>query len=82
VKVVIPSDIKIPADPIALRLRAMAAAGERDAVHLDRARRRLLEEVDAPQQRALAGARATEDHDHLARLDLEVDVREDLVVAV
>ena len=40
-----------------------------------------LQAVDAAQQRALAGAALADDGDDLARLDLDVDALEDLVVA-
>ena len=49
---------------------------EGDAARLDR-----LEEVDAPQQRALAAAARADHHEDLARLHLEVDAVEDEVVS-
>ena len=62
---------------LALVARPMATF-ESDASDLDRSRRRVLQEVDASQQRALAASGAPEDDDHLTAVDLEVDVLQDL----
>ena len=54
------------------RLRAWSgSAVDAQAVDLDLAHRRLLEEVHAPQQRALAAPRLADEADGLARVDLD-----------
>ena len=52
-----------------------------DAGHLDRALIGVLQEVDAPQEGALARSRSAEDHDNFAGIDIHVDVLEHLEVA-
>ena len=49
-------------------------------MHQDVAGRRGLEQVDAAKHRGLAGAGRTQDHDDLARPDVQVDVTQDHVV--
>ena len=64
------------------RLRALKGIGlETDVAHLDRAHRRLLEEVRAAQQRRLAAPRPPDDADGLLRIDLEVAAAQDVVGA-
>jgi hypothetical protein len=66
-------------DLLALRVDPMPDF-DAETGHLDRAFARLLEEVDASEQRGLAGAGASEDHDHLSLVDLHVDALQDLQV--
>src|SRR5439155_6760421 len=54
----------------------------RQAVDFDRPDRRLLEEVDAPQEGALARPRSADEADRLAGKDLERDPAQDVVGAV
>src|SRR5439155_25107360 len=62
-----------------MAMRAGPLAGRHgDACHADRAGVRLFQKVDTAQQRALAGTRAADQADHLARRDLEVDALEHL----
>ena len=56
-------------------------SGQPDAGDFDRPFGRILEEVDATEQRALAGAGPTEDDDDLALVNLHVDAFEHLEVA-
>src|SRR5262249_41690982 len=54
--------------------RRLAQAGRVLAEHCDAPRRRLVESDDRAQQHRLAGARAADDAEHLARQDLEAEV--------
>ncbi len=51
-----------------------------DTVHLDAPRRRLLEEVDAPEERTLPRSRPAEDHDDLPVGDVQVYAFQDLAL--
>jgi hypothetical protein len=55
--------------------------GDLVTVHLDGAARRLLEEVDAPQERRLARTRGPDDADDLALVDGGVEALQDVVAA-
>ena len=67
-------------DPLPDRRDVDAVARDLLALEEDAARLDRLEEVDAPQQRALAAAARADHHEDLARLHLEVDAVEDEVV--
>ena len=68
------------ADLLALVPRALAAL-QAESGDLDGPLGRVLQEVDAAQEGALAGAGPPEDDDHLALVDLEIDPRQHLDVA-
>jgi hypothetical protein len=69
------------ADPLAHRLRIEPRLGDVHAVQKDRAVVDRLQQVDAAQQRRLAGPRRADQADHLALPDIKVDAPADLMVA-
>ena len=71
------------ADLLAVRpaARVERVGVDPDPADLDRAHRRLLEEVGAPQERALARAGLADEADRLARVDLERAAAQDVVGA-
>jgi hypothetical protein len=68
-------------DPLPHPRDVGAAAGDLLALEVDPARVERLEQVDAAEERALAGAARADDDEHLAWVDLEVDPVEHEVVA-
>ena len=66
---------------VLLEAAAVAAAGDVHVADPDLAGRGVLEEVQAAQEGALAGAGRPDEHDYLALVDLEVDALEHVVPA-
>ena len=64
-----------------LKLAAVAAADDVHAADLDLAGGRVLEEVEAAQEGALARAGRADEHDDLALVHLQVDALEHVVAA-
>ncbi len=74
--------LKHHADVAAHREDALGIVVELDAVDDDAAALPILQPVDAAQQRRLAAARRPADDDALAARDREIDVAQDVKVAV
>src|SRR5213593_3273974 len=64
-------------DPLPHGGHVRALARDLDTLEEDPPRVERLEQVDAPEQRALAAPARADDDQHLARGDLEVDAHED-----
>ncbi|MET4831451.1 hypothetical protein ABIF44_000858 [Bradyrhizobium japonicum] len=64
------------------RVDVLEVGPELDAVDDNLALLKLLQRIDAADQRRLAGARGAADHDALALADLEVDVAQHVKLAV